>query len=42
MSFVVLGARDVERLLPMRECIDVMARAFVDLEHGAGVTVAAP
>jgi ornithine cyclodeaminase len=34
MSFVVLSARDVERLLPMRECIDVMARAFVDLERG--------
>jgi ornithine cyclodeaminase/alanine dehydrogenase-like protein (mu-crystallin family) len=35
MSFVVLGAKEVERLLPMRECIDVMARAFVDLERGA-------
>ena len=35
MSFVVLGAKDVERLLPMHECIDVMARAFVDLERGA-------
>jgi ornithine cyclodeaminase len=35
MSFVVLGATEVERLLPMRECIDVMARAFVDLERGA-------
>src|SRR5258706_943335 len=35
MSFVVLGATEIERLLPMRECIDVMARAFVDLERGA-------
>ena len=35
MSFLVLGAKEVERLLPMRECIDVMARAFVDLERGA-------
>ena len=35
MSFVVLGARDVERLLPMRECIDIMASALVDLERGA-------
>jgi ornithine cyclodeaminase len=35
MSFVVLGAAEIERLLPMRECIDVMARAFIDLEHGA-------
>jgi ornithine cyclodeaminase len=37
MSFVVLGANEIERLLPMRECIDVMARAFVDLERGAVV-----
>jgi hypothetical protein len=35
MSFIVLGATEVERLLPMRECIDVMARALVDLERGA-------
>jgi ornithine cyclodeaminase len=34
MSFVVLDAAAVERLLPMRECIDLMARAFVDLEGG--------
>jgi ornithine cyclodeaminase/alanine dehydrogenase-like protein (mu-crystallin family) len=35
MSFVVLGAKDVERLLPIRECIDLMADALVDLERGA-------
>ena len=34
MSFVVLDAALVERLLPMRECIDLMARAFIDLERG--------
>ena len=34
MSFIVLDAAAVERLLPMRECIEVMARAFVDLERG--------
>jgi ornithine cyclodeaminase/alanine dehydrogenase-like protein (mu-crystallin family) len=35
MSFIVLGANDVRRLLPMRECIDVMAQALTDLEQGA-------
>jgi ornithine cyclodeaminase len=34
MSFVVVDAPTVEQLLPMRECIDLMARAFVDLERG--------
>src|SRR5215470_6788489 len=34
MSYIVLGAHEVERLLPMRECIDLMARAFEDLERG--------
>ncbi len=34
MRFVVLSAHDIERLLPMGACIDVMARALVDLEDG--------
>jgi ornithine cyclodeaminase len=33
-SFLAFDAAEVERLLPMRECIDLMARAFVDLERG--------
>jgi ornithine cyclodeaminase len=35
MSFLVFSPADIKRLLPMRECIEVMARAFVDLERGA-------
>jgi ornithine cyclodeaminase/alanine dehydrogenase-like protein (mu-crystallin family) len=34
MSFRVLTAADIERLLPMSECIDVVAAAFVALEQG--------
>lgn len=34
MSFVTLGAAAIERLLPMGECIDLMARALIDLECG--------
>ena len=34
MPFVTLGARDIERLLPMGACIEVMARALADLERG--------
>jgi len=30
----MLGPQDVERLLPMRECIGVMERAFADLQRG--------
>jgi ornithine cyclodeaminase/alanine dehydrogenase-like protein (mu-crystallin family) len=34
MSFVTFSAREIERLLPMGACIEVMARALVDLERG--------
>jgi len=34
MSFRVLTAADIERLLPMSECIEVVAGAFVALERG--------
>jgi ornithine cyclodeaminase/alanine dehydrogenase-like protein (mu-crystallin family) len=34
MPFVTLSAQEIERLLPMGACIDVMARALVDLERG--------
>ena len=34
MPFVTLSAREIERLLPMGACIDVMERALVDLERG--------
>jgi ornithine cyclodeaminase/alanine dehydrogenase-like protein (mu-crystallin family) len=34
LSFVVLSAAEVERLLPMDECIDVVAEALVALEQG--------
>ncbi len=34
MSFRVLTAADIERLLPMSECIEVVAGAFVALEQG--------
>jgi ornithine cyclodeaminase len=31
---VILDSKQVERLLPMSECIDVMEQAFTDLERG--------
>jgi ornithine cyclodeaminase/alanine dehydrogenase-like protein (mu-crystallin family) len=34
MSALILGREDVERLLPMRECISVMEQAFVDMQRG--------
>ncbi len=34
MGFVVLTERDVEELLPMRDCIDVMAEALVSFRRG--------
>ena len=34
MSALVLNEEDVQRLLPMNECIDVMERAFVALARG--------
>ena len=34
MSFRVLTAAEIERLLPMSECIEVVAGAFVGLERG--------
>lgn len=34
MAFLALSHSDVERLLPMRACIDVMADALVALEEG--------
>jgi ornithine cyclodeaminase/alanine dehydrogenase-like protein (mu-crystallin family) len=34
MSFLVLNAREIERLLPMDECIDVAASALVALDAG--------
>lgn len=34
MPFVALNAHEIERLLPMAACIDVTARALVDLENG--------
>jgi ornithine cyclodeaminase/alanine dehydrogenase-like protein (mu-crystallin family) len=34
MSFRVLTAAEIERLLPMSECIEVVAGAFVALERG--------
>src|SRR5262245_15818619 len=34
LAFIVLDASDVERLLPMQECIEVMTQAFADLQRG--------
>lgn len=34
MSVLVLNEEDVQRLLPMNECIDVMERAFVAMARG--------
>jgi ornithine cyclodeaminase len=34
MSVLILNEEDVQRLLPMDECIDVMERAFVTLARG--------
>src|SRR6185295_3726869 len=34
MSVLVLDEEDVQRLLPMNECIDVMERAFIALARG--------
>ncbi|MBI4494370.1 MAG: ornithine cyclodeaminase family protein [Chloroflexi bacterium] len=34
MAFVTLTRADIERLLPMRDCIEVMAEALVALERG--------
>jgi ornithine cyclodeaminase len=34
MSLLTLGPQDIERLLPMRECIGVMEQALADLERG--------
>jgi ornithine cyclodeaminase/alanine dehydrogenase-like protein (mu-crystallin family) len=34
VSIPVLSAEKIERLLPMRECIDVMEQAFADLQRG--------
>src|SRR5436190_12851185 len=34
MSVLVLDEEDVQRLLPMHECIDVMQRAFIALARG--------
>ena len=34
MGVLILNEEDVQRLLPMNECIDVMERAFVVLAHG--------
>ncbi|HEX3145716.1 MAG TPA: ornithine cyclodeaminase family protein [Pyrinomonadaceae bacterium] len=34
MSVLILDEEDVQRLLPMNECIDVMERAFVALARG--------
>jgi ornithine cyclodeaminase/alanine dehydrogenase-like protein (mu-crystallin family) len=34
MAFVTFSAREIERLLPMDACIEVMARALADLERG--------
>src|SRR5262245_32571936 len=34
MPIPVLTAEDIERLLPMRECITVMEQAFADLQRG--------
>ncbi len=35
MSFLVLRACEIERLLPMDECIEVVASALAALEGGA-------
>jgi ornithine cyclodeaminase len=34
VSIPVLSAEEIERLLPMRDCIAVMEQAFVDLQRG--------
>jgi len=34
MGVLILNEEDVQRLLPMNECIEVMERAFVALAHG--------
>ena len=34
MSFVVLTAAEVEELLPLEECVEIVAGALVGLEHG--------
>jgi len=35
MSVIILNEHDVQQLLPMNECIDVMERAFIALARGA-------
>src|SRR5436189_141532 len=39
MSFRVLTAADIERLLPMSECIEVVAGAFVALEQAGTLAI---
>ena len=34
MSLLILNHFEVEQLLPMNECIDVMEEAFIALAHG--------
>jgi ornithine cyclodeaminase/alanine dehydrogenase-like protein (mu-crystallin family) len=34
MAFLVLNAEDVERLLPMRACIEAMQEALMALHRG--------
>jgi ornithine cyclodeaminase len=34
VSVIILDSKQVERLLPMSKCIDVMEQAFTDLERG--------
>src|SRR5512138_3135002 len=34
VSIPILSAEEIERLLPMRDCITVMEQAFIDLQRG--------
>ena len=35
---LVLSNDDIEKLLPMRECIDALEQAYIELAEGRGVS----
>ena len=39
---LILSNDDVEKLLTMRECIEVMEEAYIELAEGAGCRARAP
>ena len=39
---LILSNEDVDKLLTMPECIDVLEEAYVELAEGRGITARAP